>query len=78
MNIQRIVRHYAVKFRKENKKVNPHRYTPVASQVSKSKKFDRWTKELIEINAIYSRAYNYALRKGIDMSQDIHLNQINY
>ena len=78
MSIQRIVRHYAVKFRKENKKVNPHRYTPVTGQVSKSKKFDKWTPKLILINGIYARAYNYALRSGIDMSQDMHLNQINY
>jgi len=73
MKIQRIVRHYAIKFAKEFKNDNPKKFTATGS-LSRSQKAKKakeiWTKTSRLYHNLYCRAYNYALRHNINISKD--------
>jgi len=80
MKIERIVRHFGIKFAREFKKDNPKKFTPKTGELSKSKKAESimeiWTTKTIWLHTIYCRAYNYAMSHKKDMSNDIVVKNI--
>ena len=73
MKIERIVRHYAIKVAKLYRQENPNKFTP-AGRLSRSQKakssFATHSLRWYRLYDIYARAYNLALKKGVDMSED--------
>jgi len=73
MKIQRIVRHYAIKVAKMYKQENPNKFTH-SGKLSKSQKakntFAHHSTGWLKLYDVYARAFNLALRTGIDMSED--------
>ena len=80
MKIERIVRHFGIKFAREFKKDNPKKFTPKTGELSKSKKAKRvieiWTHKTRQLHNIYCHAYNYALTHGKNLSKDIVIKNV--
>lgn len=73
--LRRIVRHFNIDFRAAFAKANPHKITKKTKVISKSKKsrsaVEKWPIELVQAHDRFCRAFNLALTKGLDFSDDI-------